>query len=363
MFIVFSVPGLRAQTKWYDPSKAGYAVIQNQGWTNEIGKSFTRLPARAKSNVREVVWDLAQNTAGLAIHFYTNARTITVRYQIKSSAGMNHMPPTGKSGVDLYAIDDKGKWKLHTDKFLFEDTVKYIFNQVDYSPQSNGYEFRLFLPLYNDVKWMEIGVPDTAKFSFMPTLKDKPVIVYGTSIAQGGCASRPGMAWTNILSRKLKQPVINLAFSGNGPLEKEVVDYINELDATLYIFDCLPNMGGLSSDEIYKRVLYGVTALRKNHAAPILLTDHIGYRNDGLNYSTRDASARTNIAQKRAYDTLIKSGIKNLYYLTKEEINFPDDGCVDLIHPNDLGMQAYADAYFKEIQKIVSKPAKRVRAR
>lgn len=354
--ILFAV-SLTAQTKWYDPMKENVNVIQNQGWTNEIGKTYQRLPGRAEKIARKPVWDLSGNSAGLAIHFYSNAEKIEIRYGVTGSHAMNHMPATGKSGVDLYAIDSDGKWRMATDRFNFGDTITYTFNNLSQSRyHKHGFEYRLFLPLYNSVKWMEIGVPDSAEFKFIPTLKEKPIVVYGTSIAQGGCASRPGMAWTNILSRKLDYPVINLAFSGNGPLEKELVDLIDEIDASLYIFDCLPNMGTLSSEEVVNRTVYGVKKLREKHKAPILIVDHIGYRNDETNKSTKEAADRMNTASRQAFDSLVQSGIKNIYHLHKDSINFPDDGCVDNIHPNDLGMQVYADAYEKKIREILSMP-------
>jgi hypothetical protein len=164
---------------------------------------------------------------------------------------------------------------------------------------------------------MEIGVPDSAEFKFIPTLKEKPIVVYGTSIAQGGCASRPGMGWTNILSRKLDYPVINLAFSGNGPLEKELVDLIDEIDASLYIYDCLPNMGSLSSEEVVKRTIYGVSKIREKHDTPILLVDHIGYRNQEMNNASKESGDRMNSALKSAYDSLVNQGVKNIYHLRK----------------------------------------------
>ena len=354
--ILFAV-SLTAQTKWYDPMKENVNVIQNQGWTNEIGKTYQRLPGRAEKIARKPVWDLSGNSAGLAIHFYSNAEKIEIRYGVTGSHAMNHMPATGKSGVDLYAIDSDGKWRMATDRFNFGDTITYTFNNLSQSRyHKHGFEYRLFLPLYNSVKWMEIGVPDSAEFKFIPVLKEKPIVVYGTSIAQGGCASRPGMAWTNILSRKLDYPVINLAFSGNGPLEKELVDLIDEIDASLYIFDCLPNMGTLSSEEVVNRTVYGVKKLREKHKAPILIVDHIGYRNDETNKSTKEAADRMNTASRQAFDSLVQFGIKNIYHLHKDSINFPDDGCVDNIHPNDLGMQVYADAYEKKIREILSMP-------
>lgn len=348
---------LNAQTKWFDPMQADNYVIQNQGWTEEIGKTYQRLPQRAKEIVRKPVWNLSENSAGLAIHFYTNAEKIEIRYDVTGGHAMDHMPATGKSGVDLYAIDSDGKWRVATDKYRFSDTITYSFNTLAQSKyHKQGFEYRLFLPLYNSVKWMEIGVPDSAELEFIPVLEEKPIVVYGTSIAQGGCASRPGMGWTNILSRKLDYPVINLAFSGNGPLEKELVDLLDEIDASLYIFDCLPNMGRLSSDEVLARTVYGVKKLREKHDAPILIVDHIGYRNDEVNLPTKDAADRMNIASRQAFDSLVQVGVKNIYYLHKDSINFPADGCVDYIHPTDWGMQVYANAYEKLIREILSMP-------
>lgn len=351
---VFSIMG---QTKWHNPLETCFPVIQNQGWTEEIGKSCHRLPERAKAQVREGVWSLSKNSAGPAIHFYTNASKIEIQYGVSSSFSMPHMPSTGKSGVDLYAIDSDGKWRVLTDKYTFGDTISYTYENLKRSEyHKEGFEYRLFLPLYNSITWMEIGVTDSVLFSFIPVLKRKPIVVYGTSIAQGGYASRPAMGWSNILSRKLDLPVINLGFSGSGPLEKEIVDLISELDAALIIYDCLPNMGALSTEEVKRRTTYGVSAIRVKSDIPILITDHISYRNDQMNIHTKESAARLNKASRETVDSLKKSSIKNLYYLDKDNIRFPEDGCVDNIHPNDLGMQVYADAYKRVIREILNMP-------
>ena len=336
---------------------AEFPVIQNRGWSDEIGNSYQRLPKRARDIVRSSVWDLSQNSAGLAIHFYTNADKVEVRYGVSGAFAMNHMPATGKSGVDLYAIDPDGKWRLLTDRYSFSDTVTYSYNNIIESKyHKRGYEYRLFLPLYNSVTWLEIGVPESAEFSFIPLLKEKPIVVYGTSIAQGACASRPGMAWTNILSRKLDYPVINLAYSGNGPLEKVKVDLLSELDVSLIIYDCLPNMGNLAIDEVKKRTAYGVSAIRETSNIPILITDHIGYLNDEMIEGRKEMSDRLNIASREVFDSLKQAGVANIYYLHQDSINFSADGGVDYIHPNDMGMQAYADAYEKVVSRILNMP-------
>lgn len=355
--LLFALP-LFAEIKWHDPAKAEFSAIQNQAWSGEIGKSYQRFPPRAKEKVRPPVWDLSQNSAGLAIHFYTNADSIQVRYGITGSIAMWHMPATGKSGVDLYAIDADGKWLVTSDRFDFGDSViTYTYVKIIPSKEhKRGYEYHLYLPLYSSVNWMEIGVPESAEFKFIPAQREKPIVVYGTSIAQGGCASRPAMGWSNILSRKLDYPVVNLAFSGNGPLEKEVVDLIDEIDGSLYIYDCLPNMDGLESKVITERMIYGVKKLREKHSAPILLVEHPGYRHDGISKGSAENIIRVNKATREAYQSLKKSGVKNLYYLTKEEIDLPDDGAVDNTHPSDYGMQVYANAYEKIVREILAMP-------
>lgn len=357
ILIIQSTFSLFAQTKWIDPLKLHEPVIQNQGWSNEIGKSYQRLPNRAENVVRKPVWNLSRNAAGLAIHFYTNADKIEIRYKVSGDRSMTHMPTTGVSGLDLYSVDSEGNWHIINGGYQFSDTITYSFEGLMQSKYHNcGFEYRLYLPLYNKVEWLEIGVAESAEIKFIPTLKEKPIVVYGTSIAQGGCASRPGMGWTNILSRALDYPVMNLGFSGSGPLEKELVDFIDEIDASLYIYDCLPNMGSLSSEEVVKRTVYGVTKLREKRDTPILIVDHIGYTNESYNQASKDLVIRLNSASRQAYDLLFDQGVKNIYYLLKDTIDFPEDGCVDIIHPNDLGMQAYADAYEKKIREILSMP-------
>ncbi len=357
VIMVLIALSLMSQTKWYNPMEAGFPVVQNRGWNDVIENSFQRLPDRAKDDVRQSVWNLSLNSAGLAIHFYTNAEKIEVRYGVSGSIAMNHMPATGKSGVDLYAIDPDGNWRLLTDKYYFNDTISFSYsNIIESKYHKRGYEYRLFLPLYNSVTWMEIGAPESAEFIFVPELEEKPIVVYGTSIAQGACASRPGMAWTNILSRKLDMPVTNLAYSGNGPLEKEMVDLISELDASMIIYDCLPNMGNLTNDEVKKRTAYGISKIREKSDVPILITDHIGYLNDGMIEGRKEISERLNNASREVYDSMKLAGVPNIYYLLKDSIDFPADGAVDYIHPNDMGMQVYANAYEVMVRDILNMP-------
>lgn len=345
---------VHAQYKWFNPLNAEFPVIQNQGWTEEIGHSYVRLPQRAQSVVREAVWNLSRHSSGLSIRFYSNAPQLSVRYGVTGAYSMPHMPATGVSGVDLYAIDSDGKWNFCFGNYAFNDTIQYHYNLIgkEKCPEE-GFEYRLSLPLFNSVSWLEIGVPQTSELTFIPLSPEKPIVLYGTSIAHGACASRPGMSWANIVQRKLDYPLINLGFSGNGRLEKELLDLIGEVDARLYILDCLPNLGGREESEICQLIVEAVRQLRKKQKAPILLVEHIGYSNAATDTTRLLNYEKCNKASRKAYGILLSENTDKLYYLTREELNIPVDGWVDYIHPSDLGMQAQATAVERKIREIL----------
>jgi len=207
---------------------------------------------------------------------------------------------------------------------------------------------------------MEISVPKDAMFKPLAARTDKPIVVYGTSIAQGGCASRPGLAWTNILGRKLDRPVINLAFSGNGRLEKELIGLLTEIDAKMYVLDCLPNLTSpdyYATGELQTRIVSSVSELQnKKPLTPILLTDHDGYTDGEINPVRKNEYVSTNKVFIHTFDSLIAAGVKNIFRLSKEAINQDVESMVDGTHPNDIGMMHYADAYAKEIRTILEEP-------
>ena len=348
---------------WWNPADSEFPVIEGQAWGTEVKATYDRLPERAQESVRERVLNLAKQTAGLMIRFRTNSNNITIRYQVgnRDDIALNHMPATGVSGVDLYAIDSDGKELWSAGRRSFGDTITYKFNNLVSQDQYHklGNEYRLYLPLYNKVDWLEIGVAEQAHFEALPVRNEKPIVVYGTSIAQGACASRPGMAWTAILGRKMDRPLINLGFSGTGLLDIPIIDLISEIDAKIYALDCLPNLIGMdvSDGVLQKRIVDAVVRLRERKSStPILLVDHAGYTDGSTKPSQIESYERVNKIQAEAFYELKLMGHKNLYYLTLEEINLGQDDMVDGVHPNDLGMQHYADSYEKKLRNILKEP-------
>ncbi|MDO6604229.1 SGNH/GDSL hydrolase family protein [Arenibacter palladensis] len=358
----FSMAQEDVAISWWNPAESNSLEIEGQAWPGQVASTYHRLPKQAGGVVREAVWNLSKHSAGLSLRFSTDAKSITVRYKVKGNHAMPHMPATGVSGVDLYAKTSDGDWRWFRGKYSFADTIQYKYSNIDPKEKyhDKGREYQLYLPLYNEVEWLEIGVPEDAVMEPLPLRQEKPIVVYGTSIAHGACASRPGMAWTSILGRKMDRPLINLAFSGNGRMEEEVINYITELDAKIFVLDCLPNLGATkdrSLDDVRQLIISGIKQIRtKRPSTPILLVEHDGYSDGAVDADRYKTYTDLNRIAKEAFAQLKSDGLRDIHLLTKEELNLSMESFVDGTHPTDLGMMEYAVAYEKALREILKEP-------
>ena len=342
------------KTHWFDIKNLG---VEGKGWT-ETEAFFDRLPKKAKGVVRPPVWSLSKQSAGIAVRFVTNATAIKAKWELTSpNIALPHMAATGVSGLDLYVKTESGKWR-----WLAVGRPSKQKNNVSLTSGliPGKREYILYLPLYNGVKSVEIGIPETSKLWKAPARKsgkDKPLIFWGTSITQGGCASRTGMVHTAILGRRLDRPVINLGFSGNGRMEPEVAKLIAELDASVFIMDCLPNV---TANVVKKETEPLVKTLRAAHPeTPILLVEDRTYSNAYLKKSSQDRHRTSRLELRNAYERLKKEGVKNLYYLEGNTLLGDDsEDTVDGSHPTDLGFFRQANAFEKVLKPILEQHSK-----
>jgi len=311
------------ETQWHDVTQWG---VEGRGWGGqERLRWFDRFPAKAEKTVTKSVWNLSRHSAGMMVRFKTDANAIHARWKVLSpNLGMPHMPPSGVSGLDLYARDAKGRMR----------------------------EYAVYLPLYNGTESLAIGVSAGAKFEGLAPRKAKPLIFYGTSITHGACASRPGMAHPAILGRRLDMPVINIGFSGNGKMHKEVGALMAEVDAAAYIIDCLPNMNAAA---VNARCVPLVKQLRKAHPhTPIVLVEDRRNANSWLVPSRSKHHDANHAALRKAYEQLKAAGVKNLHYLSGDALLGDDgEGTTDGSHPNDLGFIRQANAFEPVLRKAL----------
>lgn len=335
-------PAADGKTLWYDVRPLG---IEGQGWT-DVKAPFDRLPAKAEKVVRPPVWGLSRQSAGLAVRFVTDSPVIQARWTLTNPKGlaMPHMPATGVSGLDLYGRDASGKWSwIANGRPTTETNTATLANALPPGER----EYLLYLPLYNGVSAVEIGLPKSAKLKKAderPAGHRKPVVFYGTSITQGGCASRPGMVHTAILGRRFDVPVINLGFSGSGTLDPEMVGLLGEIDAAVYVLDCLPNLG---PQQVAERTVPFVKALRELRPdTPIVLVEDRNYASAPWNAGQKQRNEGNHAAYRKAFETLTASGVKGLHYLPGDKLIGTDgEGTVDGSHPTDLGFLRQADAF------------------
>ena len=231
------------------------------------------------------------------------------------------MPATGVSGLDLYIQDTYGKWRWCS---VIQPRSQAISQQIANHLPVGMKKFKLYLPLYNGVERLSIGIPAEANFEAVAPRKQKPILFYGTSILHGACASRPGMAFPAILGRRFNAPTINLGFSGNGRMEAEVAGLISEVDARAFIIDCLPNMNG---EQVAERAPTLIEKIRyKNSEAPILLVED--RMNDNAAY--REGRVAHHLANRKAlYQVYLhskSSGIPKVHYLSGDHLLGTDGG-------------------------------------
>lgn len=343
-------PTIDAGFAWYDATQW---PVENKCWT-DVDRYFARLPGRAHGKVTDAVWGNSQHSAGEVVRFRTNATTLKVRYKLYSgNVAMAHMPATGVSGLDLYAFDEESKtwrWVAITQPRKQEEEKEWISGI-----EEKTRDYMCYLPLYNGVETLSIGVPEGAEFTALSPRSDKPIVYYGTSIAHGGCASRPGNAFTAMIGRRLDIPVVNLGFSGSAKMEIAIAELLAELDAEIYVLDASPNM---TAQMIAERALPFIKKLRESRpTTPILLVEDRWYGNSWILPSRNKTNADNHRELQKVFDTL-KDEDPNLYYLSAENLLGEDldrDATVDCSHPNDLGMYRQANALEAVLRPILEK--------
>ncbi|MCI1648161.1 MAG: SGNH/GDSL hydrolase family protein [Bacteroides sp.] len=312
---------------------------------------YSRLPDSLKNKIRPALWNLSQNTAGLSIRFRSNSTRIGAKWEVRLNNSMNHMTATGVKGLDLYCLKD-GKWRFVNSG---RPTGKQNDAVIIANMEAKEREYMLYLPLYDGIVSLSIGIDSLAEISqpkIQKSYRNKPIAFYGTSILEGGCASRPGMASTNIISRLLNRETINLGFSGNAFLDLEIAEVLGQVDASIYVLDFIPNA---SVSQIRERTIPFYRIIRKQHPdVPIIFVEDPVFTHAVFDQKIAQEVADKNKALGYIYRVLKEEGETHIFMiLSKNMLGTDGEATVDGIHFTDVGFMRYVNLLYPILEGIL----------
>lgn len=321
-----------------------------RGQAKEIAsQGFTRIDSVYHKNLSESLQNLSKNTAGLYVEFQTNSSFIDLKWELETYKVLPNMTPLAVNGFDLYGLKDN-RWQYVASAPPRGQTNKVC---VIKNLRSSSQRFRLYFPLYSQVKTLLIGIDEKADIAATELIEARPkILIYGSSITQGASASRPGMAFASILGRSLDAEVYNFGFSGSGKMESEMAEILQKVKADVIILDCVPNP---SPEQISQRTIPFVELLRKRqHNVPILMVESVfreaGNWDEKLGQRVRDQ----NNTFHNSYEQLLKKGYVQLYYIESDQLIGSDhQATTDGVHFSDLGHYRMAKTLEKQLRTIL----------
>lgn len=323
---------------WYDVKSAPFKTYGV--YFDASAGLYARMPFDVAKSVSNGVGSLCRHTCGGRIRFGTDSPFVAVKITLDGVTGFPHMPLSGTSGAALYAEFSDG-----CDRFLGAvippyDTDGIYEGRVDVSAYGRPLGFTLYLPLYNGVKDVRIGLAEGSALSAGPEYEcKKPVVFYGSSITQGGCASRPGADYVSVLSRILNVDVVNLGFSGSARGERTMAEYLSVLDCSVFVMDYDHNATDATELEKTHNAFFGIFRSAKPETPVIFIS-----RPD-LKCGAAEVAARFAVIE-RTYLNAKRNGDKNVYLIDGRNLfaGRDGDGCtVDGVHPTDLGFMRMAE--------------------
>lgn len=320
------------------------------GLAREVSsETYSRIDSINSNHLSNRLQLLSKNTAGLYVEFETNSSFIDLKWELESYKVLPNMTPLAVNGFDLYGLKDS-RWQ-YVDSGLAKATNNEV--RIIENMETSMTCFRLYFPLYNVVKSLQIGVATNAEIKSIK-VTDKPrIVIYGSSITQGASASRPGMAYTSIIARSLGVEVVNLGFSGSGKMEPEMAAIIKNITADVIVLDCVPNP---SPAQISERTVPFVEILREAQLnVPILMVESVfreaGNWNQVLGQRVRDQ----NKAFYASYQKLLEKGYTQLHYIYSDQLIGNDhEATTDGVHFSDLGHYRMATTLKEQLSELLN---------
>lgn len=317
---------------------------------NEKGV-YCRLPVDFLSECNEGVQTLAWHLAGACVRFSTDSEGIAFVWKLKERGNMSHFTACGQSGIQLFEESDEGIFQIKNFLPAMDDGCGCRLEQSAYvNLPGEMRSYALYLPLYNGLDELLIGLAPDAKVEKGRTPRiEKPILYYGSSITQGGCASKVGNCYTSIVARRLDAAQRNLGFSGSGRGEENMARYIASQEMSVFVMDYDHNAPDIAHLEKTHEPFFRIIR-EAQRDLPVVIMSMPDFDRDPVNNAKRRDIIR------RTYENAVAAGDKNVYFIDGETF-FGDkdrDLCtVDGCHPNDIGFLRMADVVTSVLRGIL----------
>ena len=323
--------------KFYDAKCVPFSI---HGLMNTEGV-FHRIPISVAKSINDGVKYLNYNTAGGRVRFKTNSPYVAISVEYFSLGRMPHFAFCGSIGFDLY----EGTRYVKTFTPAVDPHAE--FESIINLGEQRMRDITINFPLYSSVKKLYIGLDENAKIEQPEKYSNQmPIVYYGSSITQGGCASRPGTCYQAHISRRFNADYVNLGFSGNARAEDAIIDYIKGLDMGLFVYDYDHNAP--TSEYLKATHEKMFLAVREaNPSLPIIMMSRPLHKHN----RTIDDEERMKII-KQTYENAKDRGDRNVYFLDGDDLTelCGNEGTVDNCHPTDFGFASMADALIRLIE-------------
>lgn len=325
--------------KFYTPNHESislYGVFYENGL-------YRRLPEDIAKSTNEGVYNLHTHTAGGRVKFITDSPYIAIKSIMPDIGKMPHFALTGSAGFDLYV----GEKEEYYNTFIPPYDITNGYESAIFFNDSKKREITINFPLYSSISALYIGLKTNSSLEKSKGYAyNKPFVFYGSSITQGGCASRPGTSYESIVSRALQADYINLGFSGSARAEDEIADYISTLKMSAFIYDYDYNAPSVEHLKATHRRMF--SKIRSNNPdLPIIILSR-------PEFSLNDEGKQRLEIIKATYTEALEADDKNTYFISGPELMslIQNEGTVDGCHPNDAGFYSMAQALIKQLKAI-----------
>lgn len=306
---------------------------------------YRRIPQSVAEATSENVLKLSTNTSGGRLRFKTNSSFVAISTKMKGAITMqSKFSLTGGAGFDLYVNNEYGATFIPP--MDMTDGYESIF---DFKTKKER-DIMINFPTYSDVTELYIGLEDDAKITSHSPYRDiKPIVYYGSSITQGGCASRPGNTYQSVIARKLNIDYTCLGFSGSARAEKAIYEYIASLPMSAFVYDYDHNAPDAQFLKDTHKTMFDYIRKAQPNLPIIMLSSPSQWA------ETPDEIERRKQVIYDTYKSAKDSGNENVYFIDGQAIFNSFDSSmmtVDRIHPNDFGFWCMSEAILEVLRKI-----------